>query len=187
MWRKWTAAILSHIVPLCLFFLHSHSHFSKSHCFLVCSISLSLCLHLFCSPLQVDRLMELHFKYLEAVQQADKRIEGEKHVSMSRFPPIVSPSYSVLSILLHQFQYHLACGMKLFCSWWSLTCSNKSVSANRQQVFGLSSHVYFATYCMFVRYDNTQAATAPSCKSAAYALKLQKPQIVNIKTADSYP
>lgn len=32
-------------------------------------------------PLQVDRLMELHFKYLDAVQQADKRIEGEKHVS----------------------------------------------------------------------------------------------------------
>lgn len=32
-------------------------------------------------PLQVDRLMEMHFKYLEAVQQADKRIEGEKHVS----------------------------------------------------------------------------------------------------------
>lgn len=32
------------------------------------------------SLLQVDRLMELHFKYLEAVQLADKRIEGEKHV-----------------------------------------------------------------------------------------------------------
>ncbi|KAG7283488.1 hypothetical protein CRUP_035281 [Coryphaenoides rupestris] len=29
---------------------------------------------------KVDRLMELHFKYLEAVQQADKRIEGEKHL-----------------------------------------------------------------------------------------------------------
>ncbi|KAL2103905.1 hypothetical protein ACEWY4_000773 [Coilia grayii] len=28
---------------------------------------------------KVDRLMEIHFKYLEAVQQADKRIEGEKH------------------------------------------------------------------------------------------------------------
>ncbi|KAJ4933843.1 hypothetical protein JOQ06_006652, partial [Pogonophryne albipinna] len=28
---------------------------------------------------KVDRLMEMHFKYLEAVQQADKRIEGEKH------------------------------------------------------------------------------------------------------------
>lgn len=36
-------------------------------------------------PLQVDRLMELHFKYLEAVQQADKRIEGEKHVSLDVF------------------------------------------------------------------------------------------------------
>ncbi|XP_014828638.1 PREDICTED: beta-catenin-like protein 1 [Poecilia mexicana] len=29
---------------------------------------------------KVDRLMELYFKYMEAVQQADKRIEGEKHV-----------------------------------------------------------------------------------------------------------
>ncbi|NP_001279573.1 beta-catenin-like protein 1 [Callorhinchus milii] len=28
---------------------------------------------------KVDRLMELHFKYLEAVQVADKKIEGEKH------------------------------------------------------------------------------------------------------------
>ncbi|XP_051887191.1 beta-catenin-like protein 1 [Pristis pectinata] len=28
---------------------------------------------------KVDRLMELHFKYLEAVQIADKKIEGEKH------------------------------------------------------------------------------------------------------------
>ncbi|CAF91938.1 unnamed protein product, partial [Tetraodon nigroviridis] len=28
---------------------------------------------------KVDRLMELYFKYLEGVQQADKRIEGEKH------------------------------------------------------------------------------------------------------------
>ena len=33
----------------------------------------------FC-PFQVDRLMEMHFKYMEAVQLADKRIEGEKHV-----------------------------------------------------------------------------------------------------------
>ncbi|XP_038659003.1 beta-catenin-like protein 1 [Scyliorhinus canicula] len=28
---------------------------------------------------KVDRLMEMHFKYLEAVQVADKKIEGEKH------------------------------------------------------------------------------------------------------------
>uniref|UniRef100_A0A6Q2YZY2 Beta-catenin-like protein 1 n=1 Tax=Esox lucius TaxID=8010 RepID=A0A6Q2YZY2_ESOLU len=33
---------------------------------------------------KVDRLMELHFKYLEAVQQADKRIEGEKHEMVKR-------------------------------------------------------------------------------------------------------
>ncbi|XP_062314656.1 beta-catenin-like protein 1 [Osmerus eperlanus] len=33
---------------------------------------------------KVDRLMELHFKYLEAVQQADKRIEGEKHDMVRR-------------------------------------------------------------------------------------------------------
>uniref|UniRef100_A0A672P3E6 Beta-catenin-like protein 1 n=1 Tax=Sinocyclocheilus grahami TaxID=75366 RepID=A0A672P3E6_SINGR len=34
--------------------------------------------------LLVDRLMELHFKYLEAVQLADKRIEGEKHDMVRR-------------------------------------------------------------------------------------------------------
>uniref|UniRef100_A0A665X461 Beta-catenin-like protein 1 n=1 Tax=Echeneis naucrates TaxID=173247 RepID=A0A665X461_ECHNA len=33
---------------------------------------------------KVDRLMELHFKFLEAVQQADKRIEGEKHDMVRR-------------------------------------------------------------------------------------------------------
>ncbi|XP_064861488.1 beta-catenin-like protein 1 isoform X3 [Oncorhynchus nerka] len=33
---------------------------------------------------KVDRLMELHFKYLEAVQLADKRIEGEKHDMVKR-------------------------------------------------------------------------------------------------------
>uniref|UniRef100_A0A667YLA8 Catenin, beta like 1 n=1 Tax=Myripristis murdjan TaxID=586833 RepID=A0A667YLA8_9TELE len=33
---------------------------------------------------KVDRLMELHFKYLDAVQQADKRIEGEKHDMVRR-------------------------------------------------------------------------------------------------------
>uniref|UniRef100_A0A8C5AW52 Catenin beta like 1 n=1 Tax=Gadus morhua TaxID=8049 RepID=A0A8C5AW52_GADMO len=33
---------------------------------------------------KVDRLMELHFTYLEAVQQADKRIEGEKHEMVRR-------------------------------------------------------------------------------------------------------
>lgn len=31
------------------------------------------------SLFQVDRLMELHFKYLGAMQVADKKIEGEKH------------------------------------------------------------------------------------------------------------
>uniref|UniRef100_H3CEV9 Beta-catenin-like protein 1 n=1 Tax=Tetraodon nigroviridis TaxID=99883 RepID=H3CEV9_TETNG len=33
---------------------------------------------------KVDRLMELYFKYLEGVQQADKRIEGEKHEMVRR-------------------------------------------------------------------------------------------------------
>uniref|UniRef100_A0AAY4AUA7 Beta-catenin-like protein 1 n=1 Tax=Denticeps clupeoides TaxID=299321 RepID=A0AAY4AUA7_9TELE len=33
---------------------------------------------------KVDRLLELHFKYLEAVQLADKRIEGEKHDMVRR-------------------------------------------------------------------------------------------------------
>lgn len=46
----------------------------------------------FSLPLQVDRLMELHFKYLEAVQLADKRIEGEKHVRHSRMRLIGSIS-----------------------------------------------------------------------------------------------
>lgn len=57
--------------------------FVVSSFFLLRSISFSL---------QVDRLMELHFKYLEAVQQADKRIEGEKHVSVSSFIPFSHPS-----------------------------------------------------------------------------------------------
>lgn len=35
------------------------------------------------SLLQVDRLMELYFKYLDAMQVADKKIEGEKHVSLT--------------------------------------------------------------------------------------------------------
>lgn len=41
--------------------------------------------HMYVSYLscQVDRLMEMHFKYMEAVQLADKRIEGEKHVRTS--------------------------------------------------------------------------------------------------------
>uniref|UniRef100_A0AAA9TUE0 Catenin beta like 1 n=1 Tax=Bos taurus TaxID=9913 RepID=A0AAA9TUE0_BOVIN len=33
---------------------------------------------------KVDRLMELHFKYLDAVQVADKKIEGEKHDMVRR-------------------------------------------------------------------------------------------------------
>ncbi|KAJ6655571.1 hypothetical protein lerEdw1_005042, partial [Lerista edwardsae] len=32
---------------------------------------------------KVDRLMELYFKYLDAMQAADKKIEGEKHVGLS--------------------------------------------------------------------------------------------------------
>lgn len=48
--------------------------------------------------LQVDRLMELHFKYLEAVQQADKRIEGEKHVS--NLSPPIPPSLPLSPVLL---------------------------------------------------------------------------------------
>lgn len=55
--------------------------------------------------LQVDRLMELHFKYLEAVQQADKRIEGEKHVSLVVFlsPPNHSPRPPTAAYVLHFF------------------------------------------------------------------------------------
>lgn len=42
------------------------------------------------SLFQVDRLMELHFKYLDAMQVADKKIEGEKHVRI--------PAYLLLAI-----------------------------------------------------------------------------------------
>ena len=44
--------------------------------------------------LQVDRLMELHFKYLDAMQVADKKIEGEKHV---RMPACLSPAINLHS------------------------------------------------------------------------------------------
>uniref|UniRef100_A0A8C7TT68 Beta-catenin-like protein 1 n=1 Tax=Oncorhynchus mykiss TaxID=8022 RepID=A0A8C7TT68_ONCMY len=50
---------------------------------------------------KVDRLMELHFKYLEAVQLADKRIEGEKHVRVLPLPPLryQHPVWDLLSCL----------------------------------------------------------------------------------------
>lgn len=41
--------------------------------------------------------MELYFKYLEGVQQADKRIEGEKHVGVPFFSPDSLPP-SVFSL-----------------------------------------------------------------------------------------
>lgn len=44
---------------------------------------------------QVDRLMELHFKYLDAMQVADKKIEGEKHV---RTPACLSPAIGLHSV-----------------------------------------------------------------------------------------
>lgn len=44
---------------------------------------------------QVDRLMELHFKYLDAMQVADKKIEGEKHV---RIPACLSPAAGLHSV-----------------------------------------------------------------------------------------
>lgn len=64
--------------------------FPFSLCFLHFSLDFHATFFLSAPPLlslslQVDRLMELHFKYLEAVQQADKRIEGEKHVSIPPF------------------------------------------------------------------------------------------------------
>lgn len=66
---------------------HMSSNFS-SGASLLCAAYLTTSVFVcpFHSP-QVDRLMELHFKYLEAVQQADKRIEGEKHVSILFFFP----------------------------------------------------------------------------------------------------
>lgn len=44
---------------------------------------------------QVDRLMELHFKYLDAMQVADKKIEGEKHVG--------TPAYLLLALTYGPF------------------------------------------------------------------------------------
>lgn len=41
------------------------------------------CLGLSLLSLQVDRLMELYFKYLDAMQAADKKIDGEKHVCIA--------------------------------------------------------------------------------------------------------
>ncbi|XP_038160834.1 beta-catenin-like protein 1 [Cyprinodon tularosa] len=49
---------------------------------------------------KVDRLMELYFKYLEAVQQADKRIEGEKHVRIHIF---ILHSYQGRTIIWYQY------------------------------------------------------------------------------------
>lgn len=51
--------------------------------------------------------MELHFKYLEAVQQADKRIEGEKHVSMALFFPFTLSSCPLHSLIFVVFFYAL--------------------------------------------------------------------------------
>ncbi|KAK1897801.1 Beta-catenin-like protein 1, partial [Dissostichus eleginoides] len=45
---------------------------------------------------KVDRLMEMHFKYLEAVQQADKRIEGEKHADGCYVTCVRTYSHSVI-------------------------------------------------------------------------------------------
>lgn len=73
--------------------------------------------------------MELHFKYLEAVQQADKRIEGEKHVSISPFPPIprcqplnLSPRPSLCAVSSTLALYHAACWMNAF------TCNTEAFS-----------------------------------------------------------
>lgn len=79
--------IVSHICPLSLilfsfFLLSPFRSFLSLLCCMLDAVSLTFSLSASVSfSLQVDRLMELHFKYLEAVQQADKRIEGEKHVS----------------------------------------------------------------------------------------------------------
>ena len=47
------------------------------------------------SLFQVDRLMELHFKYLDAMQVADKKIEGEKHV---RIPACLLPAVDLHAV-----------------------------------------------------------------------------------------
>ncbi|ELW69631.1 Beta-catenin-like protein 1 [Tupaia chinensis] len=47
---------------------------------------------------KVDRLMELHFKYLDAMSVADKKIEGEKHMSQKESPEqnSVGPIHALL-------------------------------------------------------------------------------------------
>lgn len=67
--------------------------------------------------------MELHFKYLDAMQVADKKIEGEKHVRIPAYvlPPVGSHSVWVSLSLLSphstgkgtgtpSLTCHLACG-----------------------------------------------------------------------------
>lgn len=84
--------------------------------------------------LQVDRLMELHFKYLEAVQQADKRIEGEKHVSAPflSFPSLFIHHHCPLDVDCWMNVLTLLCWKKLivcgFVSTWLWTQKLSSVS-----------------------------------------------------------
>lgn len=84
----------------CFLSFHFKPRFSQCSVLLFMCRSLSAHIH----SLQVDRLMELHFKYLEAVQQADKRIEGEKHVSLVVFPPPPAgpPTHSSLPPTRHR-------------------------------------------------------------------------------------
>lgn len=64
---------------------------------------------------QVDRLMELHFKYLDAMQVADKKIEGEKHVGTPAYL-LLALTYGPFGSLVHLtsphrtgFMCHLVC------------------------------------------------------------------------------
>lgn len=70
--------------------------------------------------------MELHFKYLEAVQQADKRIEGEKHVSISSFIPFSHPSLLPSQSVSEAFGFDDEFTLCIRVSWISLLTTNKS-------------------------------------------------------------
>lgn len=79
--------------------------------------------------LQVDRLMELHFKYLEAVQQADKRIEGEKHVSAPflSFPSLFIHHHCPLDVDCWMNVLTLLCWKNwLFVVLWAHGCELRS-------------------------------------------------------------
>uniref|UniRef100_A0A3B3WK05 Beta-catenin-like protein 1 n=1 Tax=Poecilia mexicana TaxID=48701 RepID=A0A3B3WK05_9TELE len=88
---------------------------------------------------KVDRLMELYFKYMEAVQQADKRIEGEKHVRSD----LCEQTWQINLILTDFFTFSLLCGV-LICKSGLTTASLPWVS----RLLNLEN--YYCGLCYFL-------------------------------------